>query len=115
MAGRTSSSRNGAAWGSVLAGFLAVAVVPAAVGAAELLEAVGLLDAAVAIPVAFACGIAAIWLARSARRRIERTLGRLGGSGAARAGRTLGLLGICLAVSAAIAVGTYYGLVRWAE
>jgi hypothetical protein len=98
-----------------LAGLLAVAVVPAAVGLAELLAEVRLLDAAAAIPVALACGIAALWLARGARRRVERTLGRIGGGGAARAGKTLGVIGICLAVAAAIAVATYYALVRFAE
>ena len=88
---------------------------PAAIGLAELLAAVRLLDAAAAIPVAIACGIAALWLARGARRRIERTLGRIGGDGVARAGKTLGVIGICLALAAAIAVATYYALVRWAE
>ena len=99
----------------MLTGILAVAALPAAVGLAELLADVRLLDAAAAIPVALAGGLAAIWLAGGARRRIERTLGRVGGRGAARAGRTLGVIGICLAVSAAIAVATYYALVRWAE
>lgn len=99
----------------MLAGFLAVAVIPAAVGLAELLGAVRLLDAAAAIPVAILCGLVALWLARGARTRIERTLGRMGGLGAARAGKTLGVIGLCLAVSAAIAVATYYALVRWAE
>lgn len=92
-----------------------MAVVPAAVGLAELLARVRLLDAAAAIPVALACGIAALVLARGARRRVERTLGRIGGGRAARAGRTLGVIGICLAVAAAIAVATYYALVRFAE
>jgi hypothetical protein len=99
----------------VLAGFLAVAVIPAAVGLAELLGAVQLLDAAAAIPVAILCGIVALWLAHGARTRIERTLGRIGGLSAARAGKTLGVIGLCLAVSAAIAVATYYALIRWAE
>lgn len=99
----------------MLAGFLAVAVLPAAVALAELFGAVRLLDAAAAIPVGVACGLAALWLARGARKRIERTLGRIGGLGPARAGKVLGVIGICLAVSAAIAVATYYALVRWAE
>ena len=99
----------------MLAGFLAVAVIPAAVGLAELLATVRLLDAAAAIPVAILCGVVALWLARGARTRIERTLGRIGGLGAARAGKTLGVIGLCLAVSAAIAVATYYALIRWAE
>ncbi|MEX2211991.1 MAG: hypothetical protein WD689_09560 [Gaiellaceae bacterium] len=106
---------NGLAWAAVIAGFLAVAALPVAVGLAELLEAVELLDAAAAIPVAVALGVAALRLAGEGRRRSERTLGRVGGAGAARAGRILGVLGLCLAAAGAIAVVTYYALSRFAE
>jgi hypothetical protein len=99
----------------VVAGLAAIAVLPAAVGVAELLEWVELLDAAAAIPVAAALSVAALWLARAARRRIERTIGRIGGLGPARAGRALGVLGLCLAAAGAIAVASYYALSRWAE
>jgi hypothetical protein len=109
------NERNGLAWAAVVAGFLAVAAIPAAVGLAELLEQVELLDAAAAIPVAIALGVAALRLAAAARHRSERTIGRVGGLGLARTGRMLGVVGLCLAMAGAIAVLTYYALTRWAE
>jgi hypothetical protein len=121
LADRTSSSsrpasgRNARAWAAVAAGFVAVAALPAAIGLAELLEAVELLDAAAATPVAAAFAIAALVLARSARRRTERTIGRVGGVVPARLGRVLGILGLCLAVAGAIAVASYYALSQWAD
>jgi hypothetical protein len=96
-------------------GFLATAVVPGAVATAEVLEAVELLDAAASVPLAAVLGILALWLARGARIRSERTLGRVGGTGSARAGRILGALGLCIAASGAIALVTYYALSRFAE
>jgi hypothetical protein len=38
---------------------------------------------------------------------VQRTAGRAGGEGRARVARTLGVLAICLAVTAAISVGFY--------
>ena len=88
---------------------------PVAVALAQLLEEVELLDAAAAIPLAAAFGIAALALARGARRQIQRTIGRVGGRVPARFGRVLGVLGLCLAVSASIAVVSYYALSQWAD
>jgi len=73
---------------------------------------VHLLDAAWAIPVAALCGIAALLLARGARGRIRRTLERAGGAGRSRLGRYLGVAGLCVALSASIAVGFYELLLR---
>lgn len=67
-----------------------------------------LLDAGFAIPLGVALGVAALALARSARRRNERALGRLGGETAARWGRVLGTAGICLAGTALISVSVYW-------
>jgi L-lactate permease len=100
---------------SVLAGLVAVAAIPAGVAVAELRREVELLDAAYAIPLAAAAGLAAVVLARQARTRIERTLGRIGGRAWATVGRVLGVIGLCLATSGTIAVATYYGLSRFAE
>jgi hypothetical protein len=111
----TPSRRNGRAWASFVVGFLSVATLPVAIALAQLLEEVELLDAAAAIPLAAAFGISALVLARGARRRIERTIGRVGGRGPARFGRVLGVLGLCLAVSASIAVASYYALSQWAD
>ena len=116
MADRTKSSngrggeRNGRAAASLLVGLLAAAALPVAVALAEAAELFELLDASGAIPVAGGLGIAALVLARGARLRAERTLGRVGGEGAARAGRLLGVLAICLAIAGAIAVGFYFVL-----
>ena len=52
-------------------------------------------------------GALALLLARKAQLRIERTLGRAGGRGAARAGRVLGLLSLCIGLTAALALGFY--------
>lgn len=92
-----------------------MAVVPGAVATAEVLEAVELLDAAAAVPLAAALALAALWLARRARIRTERTLGRVGGAGTARAGRILAVLGLCIAAAGAVALVTFYALTRFAE
>jgi hypothetical protein len=65
--------------------------------------------ATISIAVAFLLGWFAIILARRARERIDLTLGRAGGRGTARAGRVLGVIGVLLATTAALAVG-FWGL-----
>jgi hypothetical protein len=64
-------------------------------------------DAGYAIPVGLLIGLGSVLLARSARARNERSLGRIGGETAIRWGRGLGTLGICLALTALISVGVY--------
>jgi hypothetical protein len=54
-----------------------------------------------------------VLLARRARVRVERTLGRVGGLRVARVGRALGVLGIMLGLSGAISVGVYFVLTRF--
>ena len=102
-------SSNPAAAAALAAGLLAVAALPVAIAFAQLSARFKLTQAAVGAPVAALLGLAALLFARRARRRSERTLGRAGGEGAARAGRVLGVLGLCLAASGAIAIG-FYGL-----
>ena len=53
-------------------------------------------------------GLIAVILARKARYRVERTLGRVG-ERTASWGRWLGLLGMCLGLTAALALG-FFGL-----
>ena len=91
---------------------MAVAAVPVGVVLSGRLAGLDLVDAAWAIPVAAVCGLAALLFARGARGRIQRTLERAGGVGRARLGRILGIAGICIALSATIAVGLYELLVR---
>ncbi|HEY5057403.1 MAG TPA: hypothetical protein VII51_00170 [Gaiellaceae bacterium] len=86
--------------------------VPGAVAVARQAAGVHLLDAAYAIPVAAVCGTAALLLVRGARGRIRATLERAGGRGRARAGLILGVAAICVALSAAVAVGFYEVLLR---
>jgi hypothetical protein len=93
-------------------GVAAVLAVPAAVVLAWQTAGIGLLDAAWAIPVAAICGLAALLFVRGARGRIRWTLERAGGTGRIRLGRILGVAGICVALSASIAVGFYELLLR---
>ena len=108
-----SESANGAAWGSVVAGVGSIATMPLAVYLTRFSGSYELLDAAFAIPVGAALGVAAIVLARSARRRTALSLGRIGGGGVARAGRILGIVGICIALAALVSVAVY-GLLEYA-
>ena len=103
---RSSSQSNARAWGSVLVGLLAVATVPAAVAATHYRD-IELLRAGWAAIPAFLLGVAALVLARAARRRTERTIGRVGGRRVTRVGRFLGALGVYLALAAALSVGVY--------
>lgn len=80
---------------------------PAAIVSTRYVRSYRLLDAGYAIPVGIVLGMAALLLARAARRGDERALGRLGGARAARLGRILGTVGICLALTALISVGVY--------
>jgi hypothetical protein len=97
---------------ALLLGLAAVAAVPVAIVLSRQATDVRLLDAVWAIPGAAACGLAALLFARGARGRIRWTLERAGGFGRIRLGRVLGLAGICIALSASIAVGFYELLLR---
>ncbi len=88
-----------------------MAALPAGVALAERLDRIELLHAAAAIPLAAGIGIAAVLLARRARHRVQYTLGRVGGSGTASVGRWLGLLGVYLALIAALSLG-FFGLLE---
>lgn len=93
-------------------GLAAVLAVPAAVALAWRSAGFGLLDASFAIPLAAVCGLAALLFVRGARGRIRWTLERAGGAARIRLGRFLGIAGISIALSAAIAVGFYELLLR---
>jgi len=90
-------------------GILSVAAIPAGILAARKLQQVTLLDSSGSIVVGVLLGWYAIVLARRGRERLQITLGRAGGKGAARAGRLLGIVGILVAVTAALALG-FWGL-----
>jgi hypothetical protein len=99
--------RNRAAGWSLVLGLIALAAIPVAVAITESRDDLRLLHAGVAVPVAAVLAIAAIRLARRARLRLERTLGRAGGERTARMGRVLGWLALYLALIGSIALGVY--------
>ena len=66
-------------------------------------------------PVRRAARLVAIVLARRARERIQITLGRAGGGKAAQAGRILGIVGLLVAGTAALALGFWGLLSMFAE
>jgi hypothetical protein len=91
----------------VLVGILAVAIVPAAIGASRWSEEVTLVRACASALLAAALGIAAIVLARRGRETASRTLGRSGGESAARVGKALGLMAIWVALTTGLTLGFY--------
>jgi hypothetical protein len=84
---------------------------PVAVGLTRFSSSYELLHAGFAIPLGFVFGWLAILGARRSRALDDATLGRAGGRKAASIGRLLGILGICIASSALIAVAVYGVLV----
>jgi hypothetical protein len=113
----TSSSSpepNWRAWASIAVGVLAAASVPAAIAVTERQQSLQLIDAAAAIPIAIVAALSAIVLGTRAKRRSEFTLGRVGGAAAGTVGRWLGIIGLYIAITAALAVG-FYGLLTLFE
>ncbi len=105
-----SSSR--AAWASVVAGVGSVVSLPLAVYLTRFSTSYDLLHAGFAIPVTLLLGFLAVGLARRAGRRRSISLTGGPGTGVATAGRVLGVLGICMAASALVALGVY-GLLEY--
>jgi hypothetical protein len=98
---------------SVVVGLAAVLTLPAAVELARRSTRVALLDAAYAVPLAFVLGVIALGMARRAKSNIRwlRLDGR--GTGVASVGVVLGLLAVCLALSAALSVGFYEAILYY--
>jgi hypothetical protein len=105
------AGRSGAAWTALLAGIASVATLPLAVYATRFSGSYSLLHAGFAIPIAIALGVAALALSRRSRRRAAVSLAGQGDSVAV-AGRVLGIVGLCLAASALVALGVY-GLLEY--
>jgi hypothetical protein len=102
-----------AAWGSVVSGIASVVSLPLAIYLTRFLAAYELRDAAYGIPVAGGLGILAVVLARKARRLSGLRLGGEQGSGVARLGRALGVVGICMASAGLVALAVF-GLLEYA-
>jgi hypothetical protein len=100
-----------AAWGSLVAGLASVAALPVAIYVTRFSDSYDLLHAGFATPIAVGLGAAAIALARRSRRQSALSLER-GRKGVATAGRVFGILGLCLAASALVALGVY-GLLEY--
>jgi hypothetical protein len=111
--GPTSSSSaargNPRAWWSLVCGIASIAAIPAGTLLARESERVTLVDSSGSVAVAALLGWAAIVLARRAQDRLQISLGRAGGGGAARTGRILGVIGLLVAGTAALALG-FWGL-----
>jgi hypothetical protein len=113
LAAPTSSSSNGTRPGnreavfSLILGLLSVLAIPIAIVVTDQHEDLRLLYAGVAVPVAFVLGVVGIRLAKRARMRLERTLGRAGGVVPARLGRVFSWIGVYFALIGAISLGVY--------
>ena len=104
---------SGAAWGALLAGLGSVVVLVVAVYATRFSDSYDLLHAGFAIPGAVVLGLAALALARRRRLRAALSLGESGGTHwTVTTGRVLGVIGLCLAASALVALGVY-GLLEY--
>jgi len=100
------------AWLAFLFGLVSAALIPGAIVLTHRIPGAALLDAVWAIPVAAATAVVSLLFARGARGEIARTLEPVGGAGLIRLGRILAVAGICLTLSASIAVGLYEFLLR---
>jgi hypothetical protein len=99
---------------AILFGLVAIALVPAAVGASILLSQVSVLPAlVVAVPAAFVCGLIGVSIARRARFRVDRSVFRPGDRGV-RFARLLVWAGLYVSLVGAVALG-FYGLLRAAS
>ena len=94
---------------SLVVGVAAVAVVPLAIGASRFLDELSLVWSCASAALAALLGIVAIALSRRGRETAQRTLGRSGGEGVARAGRVLGAIALWIAATTALALA-FYGL-----
>ncbi|MGH3267078.1 MAG: hypothetical protein ACRDNS_34425 [Trebonia sp.] len=108
----SSSAANHRASLALIAAVCGVVVLPVAVLLSRQTGRIHLLDAAWSIPVGMGLSVAALLFARGARGRIRWTLEQAGGGGRVRMTRWIAVTGICMALSASIAVGFYELLVR---
>jgi hypothetical protein len=95
------------AWLAFLFGVVSACTIPVAIELTRKVPGAVLLDAVWAIPVAAVAATASLLFARGARGAIARTLEPVGGAMCIRAGRILAMAGICVMLSASIAVGLY--------
>jgi hypothetical protein len=92
---------------SVALGLVTLAVGPAAWEVWRRRSEVTLIQVAGAIAASGLLALLTLLLARRGRLHIEHTLGRAGGETTVRIGRGLGLLGLCLSLTACVALAFY--------
>jgi hypothetical protein len=92
---------------ALLLGLGGLATLPAAVEVSRRSPRVDLLDASFAIPLAFLLGLVALVMASRARQNLRWLRLRDGGTGVASTAVVIGLVAVCLAVTAALSVGFY--------
>ena len=108
-AGGRAGARNSRATASVIVGLLAVLAIPAGVVLSWYSSTVTLVESSSSAGLAVIFGVYSIVLSRRGLDVFARTIGRSGGVRAARAGKLLGSLGLCMGITAGLAVG-FYGL-----
>jgi hypothetical protein len=101
-----------AAQASVVAGVGSVVVLPLAIYLTRFSDSFDLLHTGLVIPVVAGLGLVALALARRARRQAAVSLAAARHGRTATAGRVLGVLGLCIAASALVALGVY-GLLEY--
>jgi len=92
---------------ALLLGLLGLLTMPAAVEAARRSDRIALLDAAYGVPLGFLLGLSAVVMARRARHNLRWLRLREGGTAVASAAIIVGLVALCLAVTAALSVAFY--------
>jgi hypothetical protein len=106
------AGRPGTAWASLLTGVASVAVLPAGVYASRVSDTFDLIHAGFLIPVVVVLALSALVLARRAGRRMSVSLAGGSGQGLVTGGRVLGIIGLCIAASALVALAVY-GLLEY--
>jgi cytochrome c biogenesis protein CcdA len=92
---------------ALLLAIAGVLTLPLAVEATRRSGRLALLDAGFAIPLALVLSFVALMMARRARQNLRWLRLREGGTGIASAAVIIGLVGLCLALTAALSVGFY--------
>jgi len=92
---------------ALLLGVAGLLTLPVAVEVTRRSGRLALLDAGFAIPLAFVLSLVALIMARRARQNLRWFRLQQGGTGVASAAAIIGLVGLCLALTAALSVGFY--------
>ena len=95
------------AWVALLLGVLGLLTLPVAVETARRSQGIALLDAGYAIPLAFLLGLIAVVMARRARNNLRWLSLRERGTAVASTAVIVGMVALCLAVTAALSIGFY--------